>query len=101
MDHAGGEEDDGYLVTYVHNEASGESSMVVYDAKTMAAEPVARVVCVKTKSSCLMAVTVVVQSHETQSFFGAHQVLPQRVPYGFHGEWMSEEQFASQAPAAA
>ena len=68
MDHAGGEEDDGYLVTYVHNEASGESSMVVYDAKTMAAEPVARVVCVKTKSSCLMAVTVVVQSHETQSF---------------------------------
>lgn len=55
----------------MHNDASGESSMVVYDAKTMAPEPVARV------------------------------ILPQRVPYGFHGEWMSEEQFASQAPAAA
>ena len=58
-------------MTYMHNDASGESSMVVYDAKTMAPEPVARV------------------------------ILPQRVPYGFHGEWMSEEQFASQAPAAA
>ena len=68
---AGGEEDDGYLVTYMHDESTGASSMVVYDAKTMASEPIARV------------------------------ALPQRVPYGFHGEWMSEEQFASQAPAAA
>ncbi len=56
-------------MTYVHDEAAGESSMVVYDARTMASAPVARV------------------------------RLPQRVPYGFHGEWLSEAQVASQAGA--
>lgn len=53
-------------MTYVQDEAAGESFMVVYDARTMASEPVARV------------------------------RLPQRVPYGFHGEWLSDAQVASQ-----
>ena len=60
-------EDAGYLVTYVHDEGKDESCMAVYDAHTMSSTPVARV------------------------------ALPQRVPYGFHGEWLSEAQFAAQA----
>jgi hypothetical protein len=36
-------EDDGYLMTYVHDETTGESDLVVYDAKTMSSTPVARV----------------------------------------------------------
>ena len=59
-------EDDGYLMTYVHDEAAGKSEYVVYSAKTMSSNPVARV------------------------------VLPVRVPYGFHGEHITEEQFAQQ-----
>lgn len=59
-------EDNGYLLTYVHDEASGASELVVLDAKTMAAEPLARV------------------------------PLPQRVPYGFHGTWVPEEDVQAQ-----
>jgi carotenoid cleavage dioxygenase len=51
-------EDDGWLVTYVHDGGSGTSEMVVIDARDFAAAPVAQV------------------------------VLPQRVPYGFHGTWV-------------
>ena len=58
-------EDDGYLVTFVHDELAGSkgSSLVVYDAKTMSDKPVARV------------------------------PLPHRVPYGFHCHHMNEEEF--------
>lgn len=36
-------EDDGYLLTYVYDEASECSELVVYNAKTMSAMPIARV----------------------------------------------------------
>ncbi|XP_075506019.1 putative carotenoid cleavage dioxygenase 4, chloroplastic [Primulina tabacum] len=49
------EEDDGYLVTFVHNEITLESKFIVMDAKSPTLEIVAAV------------------------------RLPQRVPYGFHG----------------
>ncbi|KAF5199102.1 9-cis-epoxycarotenoid dioxygenase protein [Thalictrum thalictroides] len=50
-----GEEDDGYLVTYVHDENSRESRFLVMDAKSPTLDIVAAV------------------------------RLPRRVPYGFHG----------------
>lgn len=59
-------EDDGYLLTYVHDESTGISELVCYDAKTMNSKPVARV------------------------------KLPQRVPYGFHSNFMNEQQFRNQ-----
>nr|WQF66836.1 carotenoid cleavage dioxygenase CCD4.3 [Verbascum giganteum] len=49
------EEDDGYLITYIHNENSKESKFLVMDAKSPSLETIAVV------------------------------KLPQRVPYGFHG----------------
>jgi carotenoid cleavage dioxygenase len=60
-------EDDGYLITFVHDEINGTSEAVIIDAKTMAADPVAVV------------------------------KLPNRVPYGFHAIFMSEEQLAMQS----
>jgi carotenoid cleavage dioxygenase len=36
-------EDDGYLMTYVHDAASDTSSLAIFDASTMSAEPVASV----------------------------------------------------------
>ena len=62
----GAGEDDGYLVTYLHNENTNVSEFVVYDAKSMSAEPVAKV------------------------------TLPRRVPYGFHGLHITEEQLKQQ-----
>ncbi|KAJ9556507.1 hypothetical protein OSB04_011121 [Centaurea solstitialis] len=54
------DEDDGYLVSYVHNENTGESRFLVMDAKS----PTLEIVCdVK---------------------------LPHRVPYGFHGLFVKE-----------
>eukprot|EP00741_Cyanophora_paradoxa_P007413 tig00001128_g7172.t1 len=51
-------EDDGYLVNYVHDEGSGVSELRVADAREPSREPLARV------------------------------ILPQRVPYGFHGTFI-------------
>jgi len=59
-------EDDGWVVFYVYDGNSGGSEFVVIDAQDMTAAPVARV------------------------------SLPQRVPYGFHGAWISGEQMATQ-----
>ncbi|KAK7406976.1 hypothetical protein VNO78_08614 [Psophocarpus tetragonolobus] len=56
----GGEEDDGYLVTYVHDERKGESTFLVMDAKSPELDVVAAV------------------------------RLPRRVPYGFHGLFVKE-----------
>nr|QIS62326.1 carotenoid cleavage dioxygenase 1 [Crocus sativus] len=56
------EEDDGYLIFFVHDENTGKSEVNVIDAKTMSAEPVAVV------------------------------ELPNRVPYGFHAFFVNEEQ---------
>lgn len=56
------EEDDGYLVTYVHDEKRMESWFWVMDAKSPDLDIVARV------------------------------RLPGRVPYGFHGLFVSQNQ---------
>ncbi|MFZ9481986.1 MAG: carotenoid oxygenase family protein [Ilumatobacteraceae bacterium] len=53
-------EDDGWLVTLVHDVPRETAELVVIDAQDLAAGPVARV------------------------------LLPQRVPYGFHGNWVSD-----------
>jgi carotenoid cleavage dioxygenase len=57
-------EDDGWLITFVYDEGSETSELVVVDARYVTAEPVARV------------------------------IIPQRVPYGFHGAWVTEEQLS-------
>ena len=59
-------EDDGFLITYMHNEETDESEFVVFDAASMSNEPIARV------------------------------KLPRRVPYGFHGLHVTEEQLLQQ-----
>ncbi|KAJ8492688.1 hypothetical protein OPV22_014409 [Ensete ventricosum] len=63
------EEDDGYLIFFVHDENTGKSEVNVIDAKTMSADPVAVV------------------------------ELPARVPYGFHAFFVTEEQLQRQAEA--
>lgn len=62
-----GEEDDGYLIFFVHDENTGKSEVNVIDAKTMSPDPVAVV------------------------------ELPNRVPYGFHAFFVNEEQLGRQA----
>eukprot|EP00267_Zea_mays_P032877 XP_008666862.1 carotenoid 9,10(9',10')-cleavage dioxygenase [Zea mays] len=62
-----GEEDDDYLIFFVHDENTGKSEVNVIDAKTMSADPVAVV------------------------------ELPNRVPYGFHAFFVTEDQLARQA----
>ena len=58
------EEDDGWLVTYVHDEGNGTSELIVIEAQDFSAPPLARV------------------------------RIPARVPYGFHGAWVSGEMLA-------
>jgi carotenoid cleavage dioxygenase-like enzyme len=53
-------EDDGWLVTYVHDLGAGTAEFVVIDAQDFGRGYVARV------------------------------LLPQRVPFGFHGNWVSD-----------
>ena len=60
------EEDDGYLIFFVHDENTGKSEVNVIDAKTMSADPVAVV------------------------------ELPSRVPFGFHAFFVTEEQLQQQ-----
>ncbi|KAL7258298.1 hypothetical protein ACSBR1_004426 [Camellia fascicularis] len=55
------EEDDGYLIFFVHDEVTGKSAVNVIDAKSMSADPVAVV------------------------------ELPHRVPYGFHAFFVAEQ----------
>ncbi|XP_031501654.1 9-cis-epoxycarotenoid dioxygenase NCED1, chloroplastic-like [Nymphaea colorata] len=61
-----GDEDDSYVLTYTHDEGSGESRFVVMDAKSPTLDIVASV------------------------------KLPQRVPYGFHGLFVSEKDLRKQ-----
>jgi carotenoid cleavage dioxygenase len=56
--------DEGWVMTYVHDESTGRSELVVLDASRFEAPPVARV------------------------------LLPQRVPYGFHGSWIPDAALA-------
>ncbi|MCO5559980.1 hypothetical protein L7F22_013584 [Adiantum nelumboides] len=58
------EEDDGYLLCYVHNEGTGLSELLVMDARSPSLKVVAAV------------------------------QLPSRVPNGFHGWFVSQEQLA-------
>lgn len=53
-------EDDGWLVTYVHDVERKQSDFVVVDARDLAGAPLARV------------------------------ELPMRIPYGFHGAWIPD-----------
>ncbi|MBE9205331.1 carotenoid oxygenase family protein [Nostoc sp. LEGE 06077] len=55
-------EDDGWLMTFVHDETVNTSELLVLNAQDITAEPVARV------------------------------LIPQRVPYGFHAAWVTEKQ---------
>ena len=55
-------------MTYVHDAASGTSELVVVDTRDFRAPPVARV------------------------------LLPVRVPYGFHGTWITSAELARQQP---
>ena len=57
-------EDDGWLVTYVHDEGDGTSELIVIEAQDFCAPPLARV------------------------------RIPARVPYGFHGAWIPGEMLA-------
>lgn len=59
-------EDDGWLMTYVHDAVSGTSELVVVEARDFRSPPVARV------------------------------LLPVRVPYGFHGSWIASAALARQ-----
>lgn len=52
-------EDDGWLLTFVYDEVENTSELVVINATDMRSEPVARI------------------------------LIPTRVPYGFHGAWVS------------
>ncbi len=58
-------EDDGWLVSFVYDEGKETSELVVMNAQDITASPV------------------------------AHVLIPERVPYGFHGAWISEEQLSS------
>jgi carotenoid cleavage dioxygenase len=58
-------EDDGWVVTYVHDEISDSAEMVVVSAQDMTAAPVARV------------------------------LIPARVPYGFHAAWVAGEHISA------
>lgn len=53
-------EDDGYVICFVYNRATGESECHVIDAQRFEAEPVARI------------------------------RMPQRVPHGFHAAWVAD-----------
>ncbi|MCR9276733.1 MAG: carotenoid oxygenase family protein [Pseudomonadaceae bacterium] len=53
------EEDDGYLIGFVHDEASNQSECLIIDAQDLASGPVASI------------------------------IMPFRVPYGFHAGWVA------------
>lgn len=54
-----GAEDDGYLVSFIHDESNNQSECLIIDAQNVAAGPVATI------------------------------VMPFRVPYGFHAGWVA------------
>ncbi|XP_047946218.1 9-cis-epoxycarotenoid dioxygenase NCED2, chloroplastic [Salvia hispanica] len=60
----GSDEDDGYILTYVHDEKAGKSELLIVNAATMETE--------------------------------ASVKLPSRVPYGFHGTFISKSDLEKQ-----
>ncbi len=61
------DEDDGYLVTFVYDANTECSELIVADAQHMDTDPIARV------------------------------MMPQRVPFGFHGIWIDQTQIDANA----
>lgn len=59
-------EDDGYVLTFMHNELTSQSELLILDATSATLEPVASV------------------------------KLPSRVPYGFHGTFITSQELAQQ-----
>ena len=59
---AGAGEEDGYVLSFVYDAARDASELVVLDASSFEADPVARI------------------------------ALPQRVPFGFHGNWIPDDE---------
>jgi carotenoid cleavage dioxygenase len=57
---AGRGEDEGYVISFVYDEATNSSRLVILDARDFAKKPLAEV------------------------------ALPQRVPFGFHGNWIGD-----------
>ncbi|EAZ92937.1 carotenoid oxygenase family protein [Crocosphaera chwakensis] len=53
-------EDEGWLLTFIHDEGSNTSELVIIDAQDFTASPIAKI------------------------------QIPQRVPYGFHGMWLAQ-----------
>ncbi len=62
----GSAEDDGYLITFLYDEGRNQSELLVMDARDLAAGPVATI------------------------------IIPQRVPIGYHTQWVSEAELAAQ-----
>ena len=60
VDSADPDSDEGYVMSYVHDENTGKTDFVVLDATDMTKDPIAKV------------------------------TLPQRVPYGFHGNFIAD-----------
>jgi carotenoid cleavage dioxygenase len=63
----GRDEDDGWLLCLIHDEAEARSELVVLDAQRFTAAPLARV------------------------------LLPQRVPHGLHGVWVGRDELGRSA----
>src|ERR1043166_8760477 len=59
-------EDDGWVITYVHDEGTNQSELVVIEAQDFNAAPIARV------------------------------QIPVRVPYGFHGTWIPGDKLVAE-----
>jgi carotenoid cleavage dioxygenase-like enzyme len=59
-------EDDGFLVTYATDNRTKESFCIIYDAATMSSTPVAKI------------------------------AMPQRIPTGLHGTWVSSHDLSRQ-----
>ena len=59
--HAGAEEDEGYVLAYVHDAERGAADVVILDASRFDGPPLATI------------------------------SLPARVPYGFHGNWVADD----------
>lgn len=62
----GTKEDDGWVLTYIYDAVEKRSELVIFDAQNITAEPIARV------------------------------LIPQRIPYGFHCEWVDSKKMAVQ-----
>lgn len=60
-------EDDGYIVSFVHDERENQSEVIILDAQNVTAGPIGRV------------------------------LIPQRVPLGFHACWVAEAQLPETA----